>query len=946
MVKSTSYVLCVALLSIVLLAHQWTSLCAFGWRNQPTSDERTQHVKTRSSFRPWQRYEGAAYDSHHDSSEPHRQPRTLLHSLTSVAQHGASVWSNHVARDGIAATGQQSTLATKPTLLKRKSSVYVSQLYKRMQQTRQHQGPLNIDTVAIVNEQSGQGPSQKDNSRSMDDESYQSRKSHWPAHFFEDTLAYIAGGAAATSAFSAVVVGTIFATVVVTIGAVASAVFFGNDIADDASQYLDGHYGAVDNYGSESWTPTLNSKDCDVNDVVYDEASTKNAAPKKDNNLSSHSTIDDFTLHELKKCFAGKQSTRVIFSSTLSDMACSIDDEQQFHYMPHVESHGSGFSSDEPAFYHGVDSSLGVKSSSAVPVTRKGLECNEDDGDLHSHEPHDGTSQSASKQDDAEQTKKVELIWHDAYTTAANTYYSTKTSNNKRQRSVKPNQKLTVPDQNFDFEDTEREGAILLSDTFRVTSSAFGLLADAVRFTGESTAAAAGGTARLVGGAVRASGWAMGSLGSAISSEKSNGEGGVHEAHSDRERHKIRKVAGASVKLLGDAIDNVAESLLLAGSATERIAFACTGAAEGTIRIVEDFASSLSDVFAREGRKAMVSSKPSAIVMDTSPVGKAVHDENYDHAAEPVGESKSASIVDIPLKGQSFLRDDVDEVFWAENLSNFLRDLSTWTIQTSDHVMKDTAGVPSLAPPVLFVLACLYFASVILLSVDGCKKRDEESNLFDRNQGTKKIDSSHTPGRKAVPDGITAGDADTHSTLTVDSTMERDPDVLVASTGTGSVLYYIISMAMMPVKLVRVICVRFYHVVFSKRTTLLFIHLLGWLFISQTSQNRSVVIQRRAGLAGYKSAVESVGKSSMPGSNKVESAFWFNAIISTVWRVSSESAGGCSEVGGLEPLLSNSVSSAFAKRLEESYSTPSGVAHVSLDSFTFGKSVRESIPFH
>jgi Ca2+-dependent lipid-binding protein len=96
------------------------------------------------------------------------------------------------------------------------------------------------------------------------------------------------------------------------------------------------------------------------------------------------------------------------------------------------------------------------------------------------------------------------------------------------------------------------------------------------------------------------------------------------------------------------------------------------------------------------------------------------------------------------------------------------------------------------------------------------------------------------------------------------------------------------------------------------------------------SQNRSVIIERKAKLAGYKSLLETSFES-----NHVETAFWLNAIIGRVWRVDRP---GSLEVGGFEPFLASSVGSLFASRLEESYARPSGVAHVSLASLTFGKS--------
>ncbi len=272
MTKSSSYVICVALF-FILPPDKWTFICAFGWRHHQTSDDPEHHVKSYPSFRPWKRYAVAAGDS--PESKSHCQSRTLLASLTSVAQHGASVWSNHVSHERVATSSERSKLKTKPTSLKQKSSLYISQLYKRMQKTRQDQEPLNIERSAVTNE-NVQASSQKQMSWLVDDESYQSHKSHWPAHFFEDTLAYIAGGAAATSAFSAVVIGTIFATVVVTIGAVTSVLFCGDEINDDAIRYVDRHDGVVDNY-REFWRPTLSSRDCDLNDDLYEDACDKHA---------------------------------------------------------------------------------------------------------------------------------------------------------------------------------------------------------------------------------------------------------------------------------------------------------------------------------------------------------------------------------------------------------------------------------------------------------------------------------------------------------------------------------------------------------------------------------------------------------------------------------------------------------------------------------------------
>ena len=79
---------------------------------------------------------------------------------------------------------------------------------------------------------------------------------------------------------------------------------------------------------------------------------------------------------------------------------------------------------------------------------------------------------------------------------------------------------------------------------------------------------------------------------------------------------------------------------------------------------------------------------------------------------------------------------------------------------------------------------------------------------------------------------------------------------------------------------------------------------------------------RRSELGGYKRAVESTLSLN-------ETAFWLNTIITRLWVIES---------GGLEPPLSLSAKEILAESLKHPYSKPSLVAHVSLDTLTFGSS--------
>jgi hypothetical protein len=798
----------------IIIAKEHTGITAFRWNNREPSDEQPGNVKTR----PF-----------------------LLDSLTSVAKNGASVWSNHISNEA-------GTKNKRSTALKQTSSMYVSQSYRQMKNSHQDQ-ELNIDSVVI------------DNEDTMMEESYYRQTSHWPEHFIEEIIAFIAGGAAATSAFSALIAGTIFATVVVTVGAIVSVVVFGDE---DVNYQL-----SNDEFRVEGSTDTVN-KFCDLDRAFFQESSTNRDG-------IDENTFDESTMQELKKCFAGKPSAKVMFfAEPISENTCS-------RLLPQYDL--SGF---------------GIENESAEYV----------------HEDNAVSSEEFDEYEEVEPPKLIELIWHDSYSTAANSYYTTR-MNAKRPRRNKSNRKVAISsDQSFDLEETEREGAILLSDTFRVTSTAFGLLADAVRFAGESTAATAGGTARLVGGAVKASGWAVGSLGSAIAADRTIDEDNGLEEHSSKKRHRTRHVAGASVKLIGDAIDNVAESLLLAGSAIERVTFAAAGAAEGAVRLVEDFTSSLSSAFAREGRKGNSRKKSPSIAIES----------NQDMAIqvsslpEQGHESYSPGSDDDSFKALKLNDDDILAEEFVEELTTHLLSLSTWTLQNAEYIMQDIAGVSSNAPQILFILVLMYIASVMLLNTSESKQPNQEDKIPDR------IESSN---EKPVP--AAAGECDTHSTLTIDSTMKRDPDTQFAHLGSGTV-HFLIRVALFPMKLVWIASVRVYRLVTNKKFVLLVIYLICWFFISQMSQSRSAVIERKARLAGYRDAVESVGSSL--GNERLESAFWLNSVISRIWRVG---------VGGLEPLLASAVGSILAGKLEDSYSRPTGVAHVSLASLTFGKSVSRAI---
>jgi len=171
---------------------------------------------------------------------------------------------------------------------------------------------------------------------------------------------------------------------------------------------------------------------------------------------------------------------------------------------------------------------------------------------------------------------RVEVVWHDNGGDKAIQHFNTDTKNDHRKQSKPPNEQWAT------LTEADRDGALLLSQSFKAASSTLGIVADGVRFVGETSAATVGGVARLAGGTVRLSAYAVGNLGEALENSGNDSE------ESEKSTRKLKRQAASNVKLIGDALEQVGDSLLLVGSATERVAFATSGVAEGSIRILQD----------------------------------------------------------------------------------------------------------------------------------------------------------------------------------------------------------------------------------------------------------------------------------------------------------------------------------------------------------------------
>lgn len=687
--------------------------------------------------------------------------------------------------------------------MSRSSPLYISKLHQRIQERQ-------------ANTEDPHRQSPADFERTM--QKIEEITSTTPNHFVQETLACILGGAAASSAFAAATAGAFFGTAVVAFGAIVTVIF-----EEEATPELSpvGYGGTVGtneyNAHATHGRVAISYEGCDYNGELQPlEMDEEVAISKK--RLASNK-LNAFMLEELKKCYDGTpQTTTLLIPQAYSKDMCTCD-----------EGSGHDLSAEERPGQHMQDipSLEGYSSTddcSSVPVATD------------------------------EHPKRVEVAWHDV-PGASNIHYFTNTlstekrhhKRSKRRRVLKP--RLSSAESSMDAQDdpdhwllltdAEKDGALLLSKSFGVASSAFGLVGDAVRFTGETTAATAGGVARIAGGAVRVSGWAVGSLGEAIEN-RGNTDDNVgqrltpppNDGISGREKAKKHQVIGSSIKLVGSAIEQVADSLLLAGSATERVAFAAAGAAEGTVRIVEDFASAVSDMFSKEGKRQQ-SLPPlttrlddkSVFIDEELEVNQAIEKDNVKSLQE-VKDDTNRSIPD------------------TDTLIDLLNHIASWIDDNTETVIADTVGVPSLAPEMLGVFLICFMASILLLSHPEGKPKAIGSNPSSPNYKPRDMHVTfhHNEG-KLSNENEGGNENDSQSTLTAESTMRLGLDWATRQSVSNvtSTVFFLVSL---PFKLFRLIMVILFKIIFSSKTALLGIHLFCWFFLSRVSQYKSSVIQR------------------------------------------------------------------------------------------------------
>jgi len=469
---------------------------------------------------------------------PLRHPfKRSLKSIARAARDGSSTWGDHIASLGRVSSSKNRRAKQHQSIsMKQSSSIFITKLHKKIQTQQQQQ-------------QQQQQPKERQPNKTKRyayvKEMINQHDDYPKEHFVQEVLAVVVSGAAATSAFAAVSTGAFIATLAVAVGSVVTVLFL-----DDSDDVIDATLIETDDDDSDD-QEEISEEDCDItgnSDIVAEHKHKilQHEEPK----FQAMKKLTNYTMDELRRCYEGKPKMPLQFSHLRRDRMCIV----------YIESDESASSKEEKAEYPDNNLLIGNDVVSALEDA-----CST--GDCEKIVPSVG------------HPKRVNVVWHDPHIADGSNHpidtIKPKGNDHRRrsQRIIGSDRPNSQQDNEYteSLTDAEKEGALLLSQSFRVAASVFGAVADAVRFTGETAAVCTGGTARLAGGVFRLSGFAVNSLGSAIEhgSAKRDRISQAEEPISGKQRASKRKAAGENIRLLGESIEQVADSLLLAGSATE-----------------------------------------------------------------------------------------------------------------------------------------------------------------------------------------------------------------------------------------------------------------------------------------------------------------------------------------------------------------------------------------
>jgi hypothetical protein len=567
-------------------------------------------------------------------------------------------------------------------------------------------------------------------------------------------------------------------------------------------------------------------------------------------------------------------------------------------------------------------------------------------------------------------------------------------SSDKQQKKPKrPKRPLSISDTGDMFDHEMHEGARLISASFGLLSTTFGLVADGVRISGDTAAGFVGSSVRLMGTAVKSVSGSFESAGRALEPKADERRKGLT---SDRLRERqlgkgdfdddfthgriipnAKSLASQSIKLVGNVIRGVGDAMLLAGEATETIAASTTGVAEDIVRIIEDFAGTLSSAVSPDGReKRRINAK---VKIDPLLQKEIEFEKPYlsfgSFAIPPMEEESPTSSEDAESKPMP-----TDEMSLAKAIELGIEEF--WKLV--EFAMTETQGVPSFTPELLGVFILCYLATFWALSSTA---RYRQREIVDREGRV-----IHVPVSNSDHDGTLSELTEIHHAFVpMDNEQAaareraRERQRNNAKNGRlsrASCFSLFLEVLLLPFRALLFLLTMARRTIFSKAALLLVLYGGAWMYLCRASQLRSVAIKRNAEASGYRAAIYSIGSTSH---SVAESVAWLNALMNQMWRVPydpdseegsqwaslsrqypkyvrrsirSDSYGSfecrscdwdhkgpeisskssCHPYGGLEPYVSGKIGTVLLDALGRSRALRrNGVAYASLYSFTLGK---------
>ena len=245
---------------------------------------------------------------------------------------------------------------------------------------------------------------------------------------------------------------------------------------------------------------------------------------------------------------------------------------------------------------------------------------------------------------------------------------------------------------------------------------------------------------------------------------------------------------------------------MLAGAATETVASSSAGVAEDLVRVFEGLAHSLQGAISPIDRKHVLTDSD---IFDDESLPQKMQDDPSGYITYGLKSLSPLSPVATDEAG------DCGTLLYFANIKNAITIFITY-------IMADTEGVPSAAPQLLGVIVILYLLTFMILG-------SGESNLVKNNRQGKKEGVSITPAK------------DKNGSLNITTSMSpvsESPAIVnsastTADTGDKKRKFW----AVIVIK-----CC--FNAVISKRSLLVVIYSLAWVYLCHISKTRSDSIMR------------------------------------------------------------------------------------------------------